>query len=102
MTSEAHKQEACTLLSPQVDPVAYRFMSANEILILGVVPALRDLYRRRWDLYSWCHSGSTRFISLPMRSLQLASSRLYAIYIAADEIFIVDVILALRDSHRRR
>jgi hypothetical protein len=37
-----------------------------------------------------------------MRSLQLASSWLYAIHITADEIFIVGIVLALRDLHRRR
>jgi hypothetical protein len=35
-------------------------------------------------------------------SLEEERSRLYAIHITADEIFIVNVILALRDSHRRR
>jgi hypothetical protein len=47
-------------------------------------------------------SDSTRFISPPMRSSKFVTSRLYAIYLAADEIFKMHDISALRDLYRRR
>jgi hypothetical protein len=78
------------------------YLAADEIFKMHDISALRDLYRRRWDLQNLWHLGSTRFISPPMRFLQFVTSRLYAIYIVADKIFKFCIILALRDLYRRR
>jgi hypothetical protein len=71
---------------------------------LRCLSALRDLYRRRgycWsDLKNWCRLGSTRFKSPLMGSSKFVTSRLYAIHFAADGIFKIRDIPALRDSFR--
>jgi hypothetical protein len=78
------------------------YIAADEIFKIRDISALRDLSRRRWDLQNAWHLGSTRFISPPMRSSKFVASRLYAIYIAAGEIFTTHNISALRDLYHRR
>jgi hypothetical protein len=67
-----------------------------------VILALHDLCRRRWCLHNWCRLGSMRVMSPLMVSSQLVSSWFYASHVAADGIFTIGVISALRDLCRRR
>jgi hypothetical protein len=61
------------------------YIAADEIFKIGVVSAIRYLYRRQRNLQNWYRTGSTRSISPPTKSSKLVSYRLYVIHIAANK-----------------